>query len=58
MQKKQGAFTGSAVLKQLSVFLITGTETDGDFQKVKATANDVRTNNFGITQKIKQWKSF
>jgi hypothetical protein len=49
IQTERGSFTGSVVLQQLSDSLITAT--DGDTKVVKRTANDVRTNNRGITKK-------
>ena len=57
IQNKQGGFIGSVILQQLSDSLITETATDGDIQVVKVSANDVKTNNLGITKKIKQRKS-
>ncbi len=39
------------VLETLSDSLTTETATDGDIQIAKATANDVRSNNLGITKK-------
>jgi hypothetical protein len=51
IQNKQGGFIGSVILETLSDSLITETATDGDIQVVKVTANDVKTNNLGISKK-------
>ncbi len=50
LQNSHGAFTGVDVLEASHDSRIKETAADGDIQVGKATANDVKTSNLGITE--------